>query len=1325
MKKLFLNTLALFLMLTMSVSVWADIEKFVPANAFIQKVHYAPNWNGIVTFENNDALKYNNECSKYDVATGTVTYSITTAPAGQWQAQLFVQTGIAFSADNSYDISFDIQTSNGVGGITFKMGDAGAIVDEQIVTGANTHEHKSFQNKSGNAACDGCLVFDFGFAPANTTITISNISIVEKAAASLVDGEGNIIWENFNYVHNNQYKIGWKTAENKPNFVNVQGYSGKQCFYLTFPAADVRCEGFEYSNGGGAQIWLPIDQFILKETELTVTYAGGSKTFYIYNAEGADAGADNDAPTMGDASFAEASYHSLTFNVAATDPTTNPVTKFKIGSTTYTAADGKITVTGLAAGTTFDYDIYAVDDFAHVSENKASVSGTTLAIVDNEGHLVWNAFNWIAGTNEKYKIGAEDEANLPGNRNYESHDGHPSLYLTFPAADIRSSYVFDVLGAGIWLYLDQFTAQETEVVVTYAGGSKTFYIYYADGTSPDTEKPVMASATVDEESITATSVKINVAGTDNVGVAKYVVYNGAEKVGEYEADANNQIEITGLTPNTAYTYTVKAKDAARNESEAGINVSFTTTRIMASVCDQEIIADDKTIHVSCIDLGSNNYRIAVTSNAKMLGWNGTPVQVPGNDPVYLNSGSVSKYLSEDGLIMIVDFVYPLANPRITAPLYINFAEGGQKTFDQPNDITWGACDAAPAPKTASDFALTSEAELTLEIDGTSRITYTTSSTGAVTYEVNNSNVEVSATGLITAKTAGTAVITVKQAEDATYQAAQATINITINSPSAVPMGTKEWYAYGSTSTDGQAFTDGYTFHVTATGNEDDAIVVVECTMLDEARNPGAIYLHDVTNTTGAYEHEMTRSDKTGSYTYVTSAPLAKGQELKFAVKFAYAGGMSRTEVITYNVGAERAMPAIVVTSVEITPASVATMAIGETLDLVAVAKPSIATGRDITWSLESGEGVISLNTNNGHIEAITSGDAQVKAATANGVYAICNVHVEAQLEAATYNDVATLTIGDFITVANWSVTRNLDRKLVYTVVFDVDMTGKVMQVKNDVDNHVEMAYDAATKTATFTSTSSYADEVTIADHYFYFGGPRIELGSYTVGSTQAAPATKLVSINDVVENAAQAEPVNVVLGRKFVADGGLYTLSLPFDMSAEQIAEAFGSCYIAQLTSVEERGSDMLHLNFSYVEEIEAGVPYLFLPKVNITNPTIEGVRLDFEAKTSGTAQAMMHAVLQPTSSLEEGVYFLGADNYLYPVGSENNNGMKGLRAYFTLGSTPSGAAPRARVILGPQTATGMENATVNRGAQKVLIDGQLYIIREEGMFNVQGQLVK
>ncbi|MFB7947538.1 cellulose binding domain-containing protein, partial [Kitasatospora phosalacinea] len=64
------------------------------------------------------------------------------------------------------------------------------------------------------------------------------------------------------------------------------------------------------------------------------------------------------------------------------------------------------------------------------------------------------------------------------------------------------------------------------------------------------------------------------ASTDNVGVTGYNVYRGGTLVGSTN---NTSYTDTGLTASTAYSYTVKAKDAAGNVSAASAALSVTTS----------------------------------------------------------------------------------------------------------------------------------------------------------------------------------------------------------------------------------------------------------------------------------------------------------------------------------------------------------------------------------------------------------------------------------------------------------------------------------------------------------------------------------------------------------------------------------------------------------------------------------------------------------------------------------------------------------------------------------------------------------------------------
>ena len=120
-----------------------------------------------------------------------------------------------------------------------------------------------------------------------------------------------------------------------------------------------------------------------------------------------------------------------------------------------------------------------------------------------------------------------------------------------------------------------------EVTGLTAGTEYDFTVTVSDGVNNtnthivvtpvgDEEKPVMGAASL--ESKTWNSAIINVAATDNIGVSAYYI---VELDNEYVA-AEGKITVDGLTHNTAYVFTIKAKDAAGNISDNSAEVNFTT-----------------------------------------------------------------------------------------------------------------------------------------------------------------------------------------------------------------------------------------------------------------------------------------------------------------------------------------------------------------------------------------------------------------------------------------------------------------------------------------------------------------------------------------------------------------------------------------------------------------------------------------------------------------------------------------------------------------------------------------------------------------------------
>ena len=100
-----------------------------------------------------------------------------------------------------------------------------------------------------------------------------------------------------------------------------------------------------------------------------------------------------------------------------------------------------------------------------------------------------------------------------------------------------------------------------------------------------------------------------------------------------------------------------------------------------------------------------------------------------------------------------------------------------------------------------------------------------------------------------------------------------------------------------------------------------------------------------------------------------------------------------------------------------------------------------------------------------------------------------------------------------------------------------------------------------------------------------------------------------------------------------------------------------------------------------------------------------------------------MNGIFYPTH-VATGDYFLGTDNYLIAVKDGDSSNLKGLRAYFTIGAGAPASA-RARVVMAPTVATDLQENTITTTAEKVIIDGTIYILRGDKIYTTTGQLVK
>lgn len=263
---------------------------------------------------------------------------------------------------------------------------------------------------------------------------------------------------------------------------------------------------------------------------------------------------------------------------------------------------------------------------------------------------------------------------------------------------------------------------------------------------------------------------------------------------------------------------------------------------------------------------------------------------------------------------------------------------------------------------------------------------------------------------------------------------------------------------------------------------------------------------------------------------------------------------------------------------------------------------------------------------------------------------------------------------------------------------------------------------AASKTDCYLNTDPLF--VDAANNNFKLKGNSPAIGKATDGSNLGDPrwGVEAIEIGEGDNTAALAtEGTVLVQVNRELSAGKLYTLALPFTLT--DVVSIFGQGTIVYEYDklLEQNGEVVLH--FKEVNTISAGKPYLLKPAQDVNGFVVNNVTLSNSTQTLsftvGTTTIAMEPVLSVTSDqTTDGKYWLASDTYLY----NSTNALPSLRALFTI-STPSGIAPRARVALGENVETGLDNNQLpNTNIQKVLENGQLIIIRDGVKYNVQGQ---
>ncbi|MBQ7530250.1 MAG: Ig-like domain-containing protein [Paludibacteraceae bacterium] len=150
---------------------------------------------------------------------------------------------------------------------------------------------------------------------------------------------------------------------------------------------------------------------------------------------------------------------------------------------------------------------------------------------------------------------------------------------------------------------------------------------------------------------------------------------------------------------------------------------------------------------------------------------------------------------------------------------------------------------------------------------------------------------------------------------------------------------------------------------------------------------------------------------------------------------------------------------------------------------------------------------------------------------------------------------------------------------------------------------------------------------------------------------------------------------------------------------------------------------------------MEAGMPYVVLVDENSTGMSV--FYTDSENKAAQSKNGLV-GYMGAGRALVENEYFIYNNLFYYVSATDGASGrikISNNRAYLNLAAIPGyssydPAPGRRRVSMGngnaPKVPTAVDNAlTDNTRCTKVLIDGQLFILRGEKMYDVTGQIVK
>ncbi len=397
------------------------------------------------------------------------------------------------------------------------------------------------------------------------------------------------------------------------------------------------------------------------------------------------------------------------------------------------------------------------------------------------------------------------------------------------------------------------------------------------------------------------------------------------------------------------------------------------------------------------------------------------------------------------------------------------------------------------------------------------------------------------------------------------------------------------------------------------------------------------------------------------------------------------------------------------------------------------------------WSILSGNDKITISPTTGEVTGVAQGDAEIKVVL-NGIPAMsatATVHV---VETFVQEDVTESITWDFSKAGatsqfNEQVLANVDGVTLDASQFDGrKLVGSAQNITSPYLQGTMLTFNTTVKgllSVRFTSGNNNPRVLKV-----YVGDPEVEIASWNYSGAATENKSIEVPAGKVTLRSYQGEnPNNVRILRmafqtpdhvrtEMLGNGVLGTICVPNNVP---ISQAFGATFY-ELVGREPQYGKIAFDEITF-GELTAGKPYVFQAHgdnlvlyygtTHVDDP-VNGYGM------YGTFEAITLPDDVPAIENLNDIYYF-AQGALWSCVDLTSLSVPANRAYVKLSEIPDvptqqPAPGRRRITLGvqgEQVATGIENGELNEAPRKVLINGELFIIRGEKMYDAKGQLVK